>query len=70
MASMKEATYHFDGLLIYTGQSSLYCAARQGHVEIVVLLITSGANVNYQIKSHGGTALHGTILCFKPSVLI
>jgi len=40
------------------GQNSLYCASRQGHVNIVVHLLLAGANVNFQVKSHRGTPLH------------
>lgn len=42
------------------GQTALYCACRQGYVEIVLeLLKAPNINVNVQVTEHGGTPLHG-----------
>lgn len=43
------------------GQAALYCAARQGHLDIIYdLLSVAGTDVNIPAKGHGGTPLHGT----------
>jgi hypothetical protein len=60
-----DETLIFYFLYLYSlGQPGLYCASRQGRVEIVISFIIAGANVNYQIKNHGGTALHGTLFYY------
>lgn len=41
------------------GQTALYCACRQGHYEVVKLLLKNKKiQVNLKMPSHGGTALH------------
>lgn len=45
------------------GQSALYCAARQGHAEIVIELLNfDGVDVDVIASGHGGTPLHGKII--------
>jgi hypothetical protein len=48
-----------DTVVIFRGQPALYCASRQGHLDIVIQLILSGADVNLPVAEHGGTPLHG-----------
>eukprot|EP01126_Amoeba_proteus_P012618 TRINITY_DN1519_c0_g1_i35.p2 TRINITY_DN1519_c0_g1~~TRINITY_DN1519_c0_g1_i35.p2 ORF type:complete len:139 (-),score=31.41 TRINITY_DN1519_c0_g1_i35:116-532(-) len=40
------------------GQTPLYCACNQGHLEIVVHLLVNGASPDFQVSKHGGTPLH------------
>lgn len=41
------------------GQTALYCAARQGHVEVMLALLNCGfCNVNLQVGDHKSTSLH------------
>eukprot|EP01125_Pyxidicula_operculata_P012900 TRINITY_DN424_c1_g4_i1.p1 TRINITY_DN424_c1_g4~~TRINITY_DN424_c1_g4_i1.p1 ORF type:complete len:1651 (-),score=500.85 TRINITY_DN424_c1_g4_i1:164-5116(-) len=50
-------------------QSPLYCAARQGHIEIVKLLLcVPGINPNQQ-ESHGSTPLHVASFTPYPNIL-
>lgn len=45
------------------GISSLHLAAKNGHIEVIKLLIQAGIDINRQTKS--GTALHEAALCGK-----
>jgi len=41
------------------GQTALYCAARQGKLEVIIELLNSGlCDINIQVGDHKGTALH------------
>lgn len=52
-----------------SGQSALFCAARQGATEVVAeLLKWPNIQVNNQVPSHGGTPLHG--ICARPFTLL
>eukprot|EP01126_Amoeba_proteus_P051100 TRINITY_DN6088_c0_g1_i1.p1 TRINITY_DN6088_c0_g1~~TRINITY_DN6088_c0_g1_i1.p1 ORF type:complete len:301 (+),score=40.84 TRINITY_DN6088_c0_g1_i1:121-1023(+) len=51
------------------GQSALYCAAYQGHMHIVIKLLSVGSDVNYQVPIHGSTPLHAAVFCSHPTVM-
>eukprot|EP01127_Copromyxa_protea_P015976 TRINITY_DN4681_c1_g3_i1.p1 TRINITY_DN4681_c1_g3~~TRINITY_DN4681_c1_g3_i1.p1 ORF type:complete len:879 (+),score=136.53 TRINITY_DN4681_c1_g3_i1:23-2638(+) len=51
------------------GQTPLYCASRQGHLDIVVVLVLGGADPNFQVPDHGGTCLHAAAFGDFPSVV-
>lgn len=39
----------------------MYCAARQGFVDIAIYLLNQPTiDLNYHVPEHGGTPLHGT----------
>lgn len=41
------------------GQAALYCAARQGYFDAIVLLLSlKGIDIDYRVQAHGGTSLH------------
>eukprot|EP01126_Amoeba_proteus_P039964 TRINITY_DN4238_c0_g2_i13.p1 TRINITY_DN4238_c0_g2~~TRINITY_DN4238_c0_g2_i13.p1 ORF type:complete len:450 (+),score=77.43 TRINITY_DN4238_c0_g2_i13:75-1424(+) len=44
------------------GQTPLFCAARRGHLKIVIALLEHDIDVDVQVVEHGGTPLHGA--CF------
>jgi hypothetical protein len=42
------------------GQAPLYCACKQGHSEVVLMLLNYATiEIDEKVSSHGGTALHG-----------
>jgi ankyrin repeat protein len=46
-------------------QTALYCAARNGHFEVLTALLrTPGVHVSATTPPHGGTALHGEFSLF------
>ena len=61
---------HSDGRLEgKTGYTALHFAAREGHLNIVKLLIDHGADVNKQTTVGGATALHRAAFTGKLSVV-
>ena len=49
-----------------TDQNALYCACRNGKTEAVILLLNEPAiQLNFQVKQHGGTYLHGIFFLNK-----
>jgi len=52
------------------GQTPLYCAARQGFLEIVAKLVNNTeCQIDYQVGDHGGTALHAASFAEKPEIV-
>lgn len=43
------------------GQTALYCASRENHIEFARALIQEGADVNLPITGLNSTPLHGTV---------
>jgi hypothetical protein len=49
----------FESILIVLGQSALFCAARQGNIQILEQLLNlPNIDLNVQVSEHGGTPLH------------
>lgn len=45
------------------GQTALYCAARENHIDFARTLLQEGADINLTISGVGSTPLHGTCYC-------
>jgi hypothetical protein len=49
-----------------TGQTPMYCAARSGHAEVCLEILNQPqVNVNFQVKGHLGTPMHGAVMLMR-----